>query len=202
MCIRDRLDPGESMVCNATDIVTQVDLDAGGITNTATVIGDPQAGSLGPVMDNAFVPAINQTSSLIIAKADPVNNDVDASGDVSLNDVLTYTVTATNTGTLTQTNVVVTDALISPTTATCPSLAPGDTCVLTGTLTVDQTQVDAGTIANTAEVVSDAQPTPLNAGVTTDVAQSSELSIDKSALTASYEAVSYTHLTLPTTPYV
>lgn len=188
-CPLSLLNPSESMTCTATDIVTQADLDAGGITNTATVSGDPQAGSLGPVTDTAFVPAINQTSTLSIAKSDAVNNDADGSGTVSVGDTLTYTVTATNTGTLTQTNVVVTDSLISPSSITCPSVAPGGTCVLTGALIVSQAQVNAGNIENTGSVTSDTQASPLSDTVDTTVPQTRALSIDKRALTASYANV-------------
>lgn len=188
-CPLTRLDPGQSMTCTATDTVTQADLDAGGIFNTATVSGTPQAGSLGPVTDTAFVPAINQSSTLDIQKSDPTNNDADGSGGVSLNDVLTYVITATNTGTLTQTDVIVSDTLITPGAITCPSLAPGAMCVLTGSLTVSQAQVDAGLITNTGQVISDDQTTPLEASVTTPVDQLSGLSIDKRALTGSYSAV-------------
>jgi uncharacterized repeat protein (TIGR01451 family) len=187
-CPQTRLDPAESMTCTATDIVTQADLDAGGITNTATVIGTPQAGSLGPVEDMAFVPAINQTSSFVLVKADPTNSDADGSGTISVGDVLTYTITATNTGTLTQTNLSMTDPLISPSNVSCASVAPGGTCVLTGSLTVTQAQVDAGQIANTAQATSDALPAPQPASVTTMIDQTNGLSIDKRGVTASYNA--------------
>ena len=188
-CPQTRLDPGQQMTCTATDIVTQADLDAGGIANTAIVTGTPQAGSLGPVQDVAFVPAINQISSFVLAKSDPSNNDADGSGSVSLGDVLTYTITATNNGTVSQTNIALSDPLISPSSATCATVPPGGTCVLTGSLTVTQAQVDAGQIANTAQAISDAIPGPQTASVTTPIAQSQALSIDKRGLTASYNSV-------------
>ncbi|MEL7129710.1 MAG: hypothetical protein AAGK23_09190 [Pseudomonadota bacterium] len=189
LCPLTRLDPGQNMTCTATDIVSQADLDAGGITNTATITGTPQAATLGPITDQAFVPAINQTSSLGIDKPAPTNNDADGSGDVSLGDTLTYTITATNTGTLTQTGIVVSDPLTTPNSANCATVAPGSTCVLTGNYVVTQADVDAGQIANTASVVSDAITTPITDGEITPVAQRSELSIDKRALTASFTAV-------------
>jgi len=188
-CPQSRLDPGESMTCTATDIVTQADLDAGGITNEATVVGTPQAGSLGPVTDTAFVPAINQTSSLDIVKSDAANNDADGTGTVSVGDTLTYTITVTNTGTLTQTDVAITDALISPSSEVCSSVAPGGTCVLTGTLVVSQAQVDAGEIENTGSVTSDLIPAAQTDTVNTSIPQISALGFDKRTLTASYNAV-------------
>ena len=59
-------------------------------------------------------------------------------------DVLTYTVTVTNTGNIPLTNVVVTDSLITPTggTTPCASVPVGGTCTLIGTYTVTAADVD------------------------------------------------------------
>ena len=86
------------------------------------------------------------------------NADGDASGTVSVGDVLTYTVTMTNTGNTTLANVVVSDALITPNSNTCASVAPGATCQLVGTYTVTQADADAGNIRNTAVVTSPVCP--------------------------------------------
>jgi len=79
-----------------------------------------------PVTDGETTP-VAQTDSLAIDKPAPTNADNDTSGDVTLDDVLTYTITATNDGTTTQSNVVVTDPMLTPSTITCPTLAPGAT---------------------------------------------------------------------------
>jgi uncharacterized repeat protein (TIGR01451 family) len=126
---------------------------------------------------------------LAIAKSEPVNNDADGSGSISVGDTLTYVITATNTGTVSQTNVVVTDVLIDPTSETCVSLAPGADCVLTGTLLVTQAQIDSGNIENEASVSSDALPGPLSDSVNTPIAQTRALSIDKRTLTPDYSAI-------------
>lgn len=73
-----------------------------------------------------------------------------ASDPIKLGSVLHYTVTATNTGEVTLTNVVVSDSKIAPGTANCASVEPGATCVLNGTYTVTQADVDARKIVNTA----------------------------------------------------
>jgi len=156
------------------------------------VTGTPQAATLGPITDDAFVPAIAQTSSLSLAKSPPTNNDADASGGVSLGDQLTYTITATNNGTVTQTTVLVQDALLTPSSNTCGAVPPGGSCVLNGTYNVTQNDVDSGSITNTASVTSDLVTTPVVASVTTPVVQSSALGFDKRALTPTYSAAGTT----------
>lgn len=90
-----------------------------------------------------------------ITKSIPVNNDIDGNGYISVSDTLTYTVTATNTGSIALTNVVVSDPLLTPNSFTCANLAVGNTCVLNGTYTVLAVDKLAGNILNTATVVSD-----------------------------------------------
>ena len=68
---------------------------------------------------------------------------------VSVGDVLTYTVTLTNTGGIALPNVVVNDVLTTPGSVTCASVAPGSTCQLVGTYTVTQADANAGNIRNT-----------------------------------------------------
>ena len=83
-----------------------------------------------------------------------------ASGTVTQGDVLTYTVTVTNTGNIPLTNVVVTDSLITPTggTTPCASVPVGGTCTLIGTYTVTAADVTTGSITNTGTGDSDETP--------------------------------------------
>ena len=97
---------------------------------------------------------VAQNNSLAIAKTLDVNADEDASGTVSLNDTLTYSVTVTNDGTTTLNSVDVSDALLTPNSNTCVTLAPLATCVLTGTHVVTQAEVDGATVDNTGSVTS------------------------------------------------
>ena len=93
--------PGESCILTGTYVTTQADVDAGMITNTASVTSDNLPN---PLMDSVETP-VAQTGDLQIQKSDPTNADEDATSSISLNDTLTYVVTATNTGTTTQTNL-------------------------------------------------------------------------------------------------
>src|SRR5687768_11338966 len=68
------------------------------------------------------------------------NTDGDGNGQASFGDTLTYTVSASNTGTVPLTNVVVTDSLITPNTLTCPTVAVGASCDLVGTYAVTTTR--------------------------------------------------------------
>jgi uncharacterized repeat protein (TIGR01451 family) len=177
-CIVASLSPGLSTNCAGTYSVTQADFDAGTISNTATATASTPQGS--PVTDTGTnsVP-ITQVSSVSIAKTFSGNADQDSSGTVSLGDALTYTITLTNDGNVTQNTVVVADALLTPATKTCSTVLPGGTCVLVGTLNVTQVHVDAGSVANTASVTTALLPTAETASRTVSVPQVSSLGIDK-----------------------
>ena len=97
------------------------------------------------------------------------NADEDSSNSVSIGDTLTYTIVATNSGNVAQTNVEVTDPmLVNNSQTVCGSVAVGATCTLTGTYTV--TMADAGgDIVNTASAESNEVTTPVTDTVTTPV---------------------------------
>ncbi|RJX21500.1 MAG: DUF11 domain-containing protein, partial [Desulfobulbus sp.] len=103
------LDPGESVTCTATYTVTAGDVIAGSVTNTAIATADGTDSNLDSMI------LMLQSASLAVNKPAPVNGDNDGSGTVTLGDLLTYTITATNTGTTTLTNVTVSDPMITPT---------------------------------------------------------------------------------------
>ena len=140
--------------------------DAGGdIVNIASVVSNEVPT---PVTDTVTTPVGAAAPALDISKPAPANGDEDSSGSVSIGDELTYTITATNTGNVTLTNVVVFDPQVEPTTQTCASVPVGGTCVLTGTYEVEDTDA-GGDIVNTASAVSDETPTPVTDTVTTPV---------------------------------
>ena len=150
------LAPGASMTCTATYSVTQADVDAGQILNTATVDATDPGGNPIDDTDDETVP-ITQTPSIVLVKSLQSNADEDGSGDVSLNDTLTYEFVATNDGTVTLDNVTITDPLPGLSALTCSpgsgsSLAPTESMTCTATYVVTQADVDAGQILNTATV--------------------------------------------------
>jgi large repetitive protein len=169
------LAPAATCILTGSHVVTQAELDAGQVDNVGSVTS-----TLLPVAETAtlFTPVV-QVSSLAIAKAVAANNDVDGSGTISLGDTLTYKVTASNDGSVSQSNVVVTDSKITPNSITCASLVPAEACVLSGTYTVTQSDVDHGSISNVGAVTSTLLPIPETVGLTTPATQNSSLSIVK-----------------------
>ncbi len=172
------LDVGETWIYTCDHTVTQAEVDAGAVNNTASATGTDPSGTL-PAVNDSITITVEPLPDLALVKSDPVNEDEDASDSVSLGDTLTYTVTATNTGTITQTNVTVIDSMLSPSLRTCASVSPGNTCVLIGTYSVVQADVDTGQIVNTASVSSDTFPDPVRESVTTPVEQTGDLRLTK-----------------------
>ena len=138
-------------------------LDAGGdVVNTASAESDEVTT---PVTDSVTTPVDASAPALDLAKVFANNADEDGSGTISIGDTLTYNIVATNSGNISQNNVVITDNLITPNSNTCVTVAVGGTCTLTGTYVV--TSADAGAnLTNTASVVSDEIPTPITDAVT------------------------------------
>ncbi len=145
------LNPGESVICDATHVVTQADIDNGLYANTAVADSDQTE----PVQDTAFV-SLPQNESLVINKvARPL------SGPVAVGTVITFDITATNNGTVTLTNVTVQDLTPTATLGTCQpatpvaSLAPGASITCTATHIITQADLNLGTYTNVAQGDSD-----------------------------------------------
>jgi uncharacterized repeat protein (TIGR01451 family) len=180
--------PGAELTCTATHTVTQADLDAGSVTNTATA----RSGNVSSAPDSVTVTG-QQNPAMRMDKA-----VTGAPNPVVLNSVLEFTVTGTNTGNTTLTNVVISDSKITPSSITCASVAPAGSCVLVGTYTVTQADVDAGQVLNIGSGISDTTPDTPSPPTITPVQQLRGLSLDKSSSTTTYDAVgdtlSYSYL--------
>lgn len=152
--------PGESVTCQATYTVTQDDLDAGRVTNTAfgeTIFGDGRIVVSDPVMETADViadPSVELRKSVATLPVTAVGQ------------VLTYTLEAENTGNQTLTQVIVSDPLLPGLVCDAATLAPGAVLTCTEPYTVSQDDIDAGEVVNTAAV---AAINPLGGAVTDDV---------------------------------
>ena len=135
--------PPRSTTCHATHVTTTADVDAGHITNTATVTGHPPTGP--PVTDGAeaTINARQAPDIKLVKSAFPA--EYSAAGDI-----ITYTYAVTNTGNVTLHDVTLTDDKLG--TIICPAttLAPGESTTCQATHVTTAADLDAGHITNTA----------------------------------------------------
>jgi large repetitive protein len=183
------LQPGELARYLATYVVTQADVDAGGITNTATVTGTPPVGpAVTDVSDNGIDTDGNTTDDLteLTFPAQPaldlVKRLATGSGPSfnAVGQLLDFDFTVTNTGNVTLAGpVTVSDPLIAAAggVVDCPAgpLAPLASMNCTSTYTVTQADIDAGQIVNTATASAN--------GTVTDPATATVLAVQRPSLT-------------------
>ncbi len=178
------LAPTASLNCSATHTVTQADLNAGHWANTACV--DDGAGGATQVCAPEDVPAVQNRLLSITKVATEANFD-------AVNDVIHYTIIATNVGNVTLPAVTVTDPLVSNlicTPANGSARAPGASLNCTATHTVTQADLNAGHWANTACVDDGAGgATQVCAPEDVPAVQNRLLSITKVATEANFDAL-------------
>ncbi|GAA1390266.1 DUF7507 domain-containing protein [Luteococcus peritonei] len=191
------LAPGQSVTCTATLTVTQADIDGGAIVNTASVTANPPTGS---ALTGSASWTVSPATSPGIALAKTASREtVTAAGQA-----ITYTLTATNQGNTTLSNVQVTDPMSGMTMGACTpalgsALAPGAKMTCTGSYTSTQADVDRGSITNTAAAsATDSHGSPVNATATKTVAATPApaIQLTKSAnpsqVSAAGQSVTYT----------
>ncbi|NKI35097.1 DUF11 domain-containing protein [Wenzhouxiangella sp. XN79A] len=147
--------PGATCTLVGEYIVTQPDIDSGSILNVATGDSDQTP----PGVDQVEVPIAQNPALDLVKVASP--NDPNGNNQVDVGEVIDYSLTATNIGNVTLTNVVIVDSLLPTLVCTPPqptTLLPGQALVCTGSYTVTQTDVDAGFIFNEATADSDQTP--------------------------------------------
>ncbi|WP_217181075.1 DUF11 domain-containing protein [Streptomyces sp. AC495_CC817] len=157
------LAPGQSAIFTATYTVTQADLDHGSVSDQATATATPPTG---PALSNSTgivtVTAAQNAALSLVKKAAPETVD-------SVGDVIDYTFTVTNTGTVTLRSLSIAETAFSGSGSlsaiVCPTaaLAPGASADCTATYPVTQADLTAGSVTNTATATA---ATPANAPVT------------------------------------
>ena len=171
-CPAGPLAPGASITCtDKTYALTQADVNAGTVDNTATATGTPPSGSDVKDTDSTSTPVAPSPSINLVKTASAVH-DVNGNG-IDDGDTIVYTFTVTNTGNVTLTNITVADPKVGP--VTCPStpLAPGASVDCTPrTYTLTQDDVDHGSVDNTATVTG---TTPAGGTVTDDDSRTVDL---------------------------
>lgn len=160
------LAPAGKLVCQASYTLTQADIDAGVVDNTATLTGTDNVGQVliasgeNALEDSASVSG-KATAELSMEKTAEAVQKFVAGESVQ------YTVTVTNQGNGTASNVTVEDPGPSDGTGTMgifvcavggegtelpASVAPGQSLVCTAQYTLSQDDVDQGSLSNTATV--------------------------------------------------
>jgi len=154
------LAPGDSETITATHVVTQSDVDAGLVLNSATGETSYNGQSISDVSDDAdpnspgndddpTVTFIGQNTALEVTKTDNLDNQPQ---DLSIGDNITYQIVVKNIGNVTLQNIHVTDlnAEIPAGTDLIASLDPNEIAVLTATHTITQSDIDDGLVQNSA----------------------------------------------------
>lgn len=166
------LAPNASMTCSATHIVTQTDVNAGEYTNTAT----GRSNQTDPVTDSVTVNFVPSPSIDVVKTVTP--------GTYEVGDTIPYTITATNTGNVTLTNVTINDPKVvfdSCDPVQGSSLAPNASMTCSVSHLATQADVDAGSYTNTATGQGYFGTTPYSDtdSVTVPFTQSPNMSITK-----------------------
>ncbi|MDB4175592.1 hypothetical protein N9766_04460, partial [Flavobacteriaceae bacterium] len=150
------LQVGETWICNGSYVITQQDIDAGEVVNSASVTGTaPTAVVVSDISgdtitnDTPTVTDVCQAASVALVK---VGTYDDGDCTAAVGDVITYAFSVSNTGNVTLTNVVVADPLVTMLGGPIASLAPGaiDTASYTASYTITQQDIDAGVFSNQA----------------------------------------------------
>ncbi|MBN2177295.1 MAG: DUF11 domain-containing protein, partial [Demequinaceae bacterium] len=139
--------PGETVSCTVEYVATQADIDAGSLTNSASVIGTPPTG---PDVTDTDAVTLTVTAAPSISLTKTTSDSLVAGGTI------TYTIEAENTGNVTLTGVQISEALAGAfVVGTCDpvTLVPAETTTCTFEYTATQTDVDAGSLTNSASVV-------------------------------------------------
>ncbi|AMB38982.1 hypothetical protein AUT26_01100 [[Arthrobacter] sp. ATCC 21022] len=147
--------PGETVTATATYAITQADVDAGHVANSAVATGNPPTG---PPLTT---PPSGTDTPLTKAPALQFSKMADTSAirkPAVVGDVITYTFTARNTGNVKLTNVSIDDPLagLSPLVFSWPGtpgeLLPGESVTAKATYAITQADISAGHVVNSATV--------------------------------------------------
>jgi uncharacterized repeat protein (TIGR01451 family) len=146
-CQNTALVPMAAMTCTGMHVVTQADVDDGGVVNTATVTGTPPSGTpIPPMPSNTVTIPGDPNPQLSIVKS-TTSRHADSVGQL-----IPFLFSVTNTGNVTITGIVVADPKIPV--VSCPqnSLGTAESMTCTGSYTVTPADIADGQVRNTATV--------------------------------------------------
>jgi uncharacterized repeat protein (TIGR01451 family) len=148
-CPVTTLAPGASTTCTGTHTITQAEVDAGVVNNSATVTGTPPGGGTTTSPPDTTSTPIARSPLIAATKTATLTTDGGIVGLADAGDVITYAVSVRNTGNVTLTGLTVVDSFEggTPTPLTCTptTLAPGATATCNAyTHTVTPAEAAAG----------------------------------------------------------
>jgi uncharacterized repeat protein (TIGR01451 family) len=145
------LAPGATESCSGTYAITQADVDAGEVNNTAEATAlDPQSSAVGAMADARVT--IPPTLALEFTKTGALDTGPDGEGNPG--DLISYTFLIVNNSNFTLSNLTIQDPSLA--TIDCPggmpiaTLAPGGSATCSGEYAITQADIDAGVKDNTA----------------------------------------------------
>lgn len=149
------LPAGSSVTGTATYTVTQEDVDAGKVKNTATVTGTDSHGGPITASSSASTSIERHPAIKTVKTADKASITGDAAKPGT---EIRYTVKVTNTGNVTLHNVTCDDSMrgIGRIALDRTQLAPGETATGTASHAITQSDIDSGVVTNTASSSADA----------------------------------------------
>ncbi|TQD44398.1 DUF7507 domain-containing protein, partial [Marilutibacter aestuarii] len=183
-CATTTLAPGAVTICSGPYAITQADIDAGQVTNTATATAiSPAAATVASPPDDALV-SVAQAPSLVLDKS-TTTTTYDTVGDL-----IAYDYQVTNDGNVTITDPITVDddRILAPNSVDCPALPagglePGDSITCTASHVVTQADLDAGSVVNVATATDGTTVSPPDT-VTVDGTQTSSIVLDKTGTLA------------------
>ncbi|MCA0132083.1 DUF7507 domain-containing protein, partial [Winogradskyella alexanderae] len=166
------LQVGETATYTATYVITQSDIDAGGLSNSVVADANSPIGTDvsdtsddgddtdGNTDDDPTVIVIPQNPSISLIKTTLPLEDTNGDGiEGSIDDIITYVFVVENTGNVTLTNIEVQDVLpgLNLVGGPIPVLIPGqvDNTTFTATYQITQSDLDTGFVTNSATVTSE-----------------------------------------------
>ncbi|EBA11990.1 DUF7507 domain-containing protein [Roseobacter sp. CCS2] len=141
------LTPGETATCTGIYVIDQNDLDAGEVINEAFA-----STTFGSIPTTVLSPADTETARAATDPALLIAKTVDPAAYTAVNQVVTYTITVTNTGNQTLTDVSVSDPLIPALTCDAASLPVDDVLSCDVPYTIVREDIDRGFLTNAASV--------------------------------------------------
>lgn len=152
VCDADGLLPGQWVDCTASYEVTQDDIDAGGLTNTASASAlAPRSET--PVLagpSTTTLPFVGAVSVALTKTGTPI--DADGDGRTTVRDSIRWTFTVTNDGAATLRDLAVSDPMAGAVECAAAELAPGATveCAAVDDYRITAAQSAAGEVVNVA----------------------------------------------------